>query len=76
MAAKRQIARMLTFPSTLNSKNTSRAFLNGELENGFVCIVDEFRKWHETDEPTAPHQICYQGQSGKDLLDASISPFN
>ena len=32
---------MLTFPSTLNCKNASRAFLNGELENGFVCIVDE-----------------------------------
>ena len=30
---------MLTFPSTLNCKNASRAFLNGELENGFVCIV-------------------------------------
>ena len=32
---------MLTFPSTLNCKNASRVFLNGELENGFVCIVDE-----------------------------------
>ena len=32
---------MLTFPSTLNCKNASRAFLNGELESGFVCIVDE-----------------------------------
>ena len=32
---------MLTFPSTLNCKNASRAFLNGELENGCVCIDDE-----------------------------------
>ena len=30
----------------------------------------------ETDEPTAPHHVCYQGQSRKHLLDASISPFD
>jgi hypothetical protein len=32
---------MLTFPSPLTCKNASRAFLKGQLENDFVCIVDE-----------------------------------
>jgi len=32
---------MLTFPGILNCKHASRAFLDGQLENGFVCIVDE-----------------------------------
>ena len=40
------------------------------------CQPGAVHTWHQTDVPTAPHHVCYQGQSRKHLLDASISPFD
>src|SRR5260370_29937841 len=34
------------------------------------------RCWHETDMPTASINVRFQGQSGKHMLAASISPFD
>jgi hypothetical protein len=38
--------------------------------------VVHFRNWHETDIPTALRDVRSQGQSGKHLVAASISPFD